>query len=73
MTRGTSSPPPSWYEPPLDRWGYCPSCGCSQEDAERLWSTDTYKCPCGRRYTNDDANPDPQDMRDEMRMSEAGL
>ena len=62
----------SYFDPPADNWGECPRCGCSQEDAELL-GTGEYLCPCGRRYEDEDAHTDPQEMRDEARMREAGL
>lgn len=64
----------SWLTtPPDDDWGCCPHCGCTQEDAERLFSSEVYVCPCGERYSDYEAHPNPQDMRDELRMSEEGL
>lgn len=54
-------PPPSWYEPPAEHWGRCPECGASQEDAERLWSTDRWRCPCGHKYSDEEARYDPRD------------
>ena len=41
-------------------WGVCPDCGASQEDAEQE-DGDTYVCPCGLTYSNDDAHADPRD------------
>ena len=63
----------SYFDPPEEKWGRCPSCGCSQEDAERVNDPDVYLCECGRWYTDEAANPDPREMRAEARMSEAGL
>lgn len=58
------SPPPSWYEPPTERWGRCPDCGANQEDSE-YHPDDTwegmYYCDCGRHYTNDEAFSDPDE------------
>ena len=42
--------------PPEPDWGVCPECGASQEDAEL--HGDTYICPCGRAYDDDEAHPD---------------
>jgi rubredoxin len=55
------SPPPSYYEPPDDDWGVCPDCGASQEDSDRVWSSDKYLCGCGSVYTDEQAHPDPRD------------
>ena len=41
--------------------GCCPDCGASVLDAERVWSSDLYSCPCGRTYTDEEARYDPRD------------
>ena len=63
----------SYFDPPESAWGSCPHCGCSQEDAERLFSSEVYVCHCGEQYSDDEAHPDPREMRDECRMRERGL
>lgn len=63
----------SRFDPPDDDWGRCPRCGASQEDAEHVTDPDVWLCPCGHWYGDEAAHPDPREMRDEMRMSEAGL
>lgn len=62
----------SYFDPPDDDWGRCPHCGTSQEDASLFGSV--YVCgECDGEYSDEDAHPDPREMRDEMRMSEAEL
>lgn len=66
----------SYFDPPAEDWGRCPKCDSTQEDAKLIDHgafAHTYICPCGREYTDDEAHPDPREMRDEMRMREAGL
>lgn len=47
--------------PPEPEWGYCPDCGCPQEDCDELPSGE-FICPeCACVYTNDDAHPDYTD------------
>ena len=59
--------------PPDENWGVCPECKCSQEDAEHVDDPDVYLCDCGRWYADEDAHPDASDMREDARLSEAGL
>jgi len=56
----SDSPPPSWYEPPTERWGVCPECGVSQEDCEHM-PDDTWQCPNGHTFTEEQAHYDPRD------------
>ena len=51
----------SYFDPPAEVWGACPACGVTQEDAEPIAGGDSWLCPCGREYTEDEAHPDPSD------------
>lgn len=51
----------SYFDPPAEKWGACPECGASQEDAEYDRESDTYTCPCGHEYAEEDAHADPRD------------
>jgi hypothetical protein len=50
------------FDPPDDNWGSCPHCGCSQEDAERLFSSEVYVCHCGAKYDDEAAHPTKDEL-----------
>jgi hypothetical protein len=61
----------SYFDPPAEKWGRCPRCGASQEDAIYLQGSDSYVCPCGDVYGDDEAHPTKDDLFEDRTGEEA--